>query len=393
MRRMVCLTISLGLVAAAAAQDKLLKDPVEILKKADAATKAVKSVSYDAVFEGYGANKERSPRVKGSAIIGGGTKETANQSYFEAKIKTGKSDKYVTARIGTDGKTYFAIDPKAKKVKKGDSSFAWRGAGSAAWRLSMGEFMHPTPFTDETNADVAELKGVEKIGDEQCYKIYVEYAESMGKATWWFSTEDFLPRRVDRIGEGSDGEKSGTWLTLTNLVVSPKLSDNTFALNVPNGYEVEEVKAPERPKLLALGSKAPDWSLQTPGGDTVSLSKLRGSIVVLDFWAVWCGPCVAAMPHVQELHEKFKGKGVKIFGLNTWEREENDPVKFMKDKEYTYGLLLESDDVSKAYGVSGIPTFYVIDQNGEIALASSGYSPNDKSIEKMIEKLLEDHEG
>ena len=240
---------------------------------------------------------------------------------------------------------------------------------------------------------MAKLKGVEKIGNEKCYRIYVEYADSMGKSTWWFSTKDFLPRRVDRIGKGPDGEKAGTWLTLTNLVVSPKLSENTFALNVPDGYEVEEVKAPERPKLLTVGSKAPDWSLQTPDGKTVSLSTLRGSVVVLDFWAVWCGPCVAAMPHVQKLHEKYNGKGVKIFGLNTWEREGNDPVKFMKDKEYTYGLLLKSDDVAKAYGVSGIPTFYIIDQKGNIAHTAVGFSPKDKKIEETIAQLLEDHEG
>lgn len=392
MRKVLCVMIGLSVTAAAAAQE-LLKDPIEILKKADAATKAVKSVSYDADFTGYGASEKSSPRVMGSAILGGGTDKTAYHSYCETKVKTAKSDKYVAVRIGSDGETYFFIDAKGKKVKKGDSLLTWSGLGFEAARLMMQEFILPTPFSDEINGDVVELKGVEKIGDEKCYRIYVEYAENMGEAVWWFSTEDFLPRRVDRIGKSVDGKQAGTWLTLTNLVVSPKLSGNTFALRVPNGYEVEDVKAPERPKLLAVGSKAPDWSLQTPGGDTVSLSKLRGSIVVLDFWAVWCGPCVQAMPHLQELHENYKGKGVKIFGLNTREREENDPAKFMKDKGFTYGLLLESDDVAKAYKVGGIPTFYIIDQNGEIALTKVGYNPNDKSIEETLKKLLEDHEG
>ena len=89
MRKVLCVMIGLS-VSAAAAQE-LLKDPIEILKKADAATKAVKSVQYDADFKGYGAMEDRSARVKGTAIIGGGTDKTANQSLPTPLHDTGTS--------------------------------------------------------------------------------------------------------------------------------------------------------------------------------------------------------------------------------------------------------------------------------------------------------------
>jgi thiol-disulfide isomerase/thioredoxin len=213
----------------------------------------------------------------------------------------------------------------------------------------------------------------------------------MGESIWYFSTTDFLPRRVDRIGKDDAGEIMGTALTLKNVQVDPKFTRDPFALVVPEGFEVETVSQPERPKLLAVGTQAPDWTLQTPGGESVSLNQLKGSVVVMDFWATWCGPCKAAMPHVQKLHEEFKGKGVKIFGVNTWERD-GDPVKYMKDNNYTYGLLLEGDDVATAYKVSGIPTFYVIDRDGKIAYIGVGAGSPD-ALETAIKKALENKEG
>jgi hypothetical protein len=94
------------------------------------------------------------------------------------------------------------------------------------------------------------------------------------------------------------------------------------------------------------------------------------------------------MPKVQALHERFKDKGVVVFGVNTWE-EEGDPVAFMKGKDLTYGLLLKGDEVAAAYKVTGIPTFYVIGKDGKILHTAVGIAPGeDERIAEVIEGHL-----
>jgi thiol-disulfide isomerase/thioredoxin len=133
---------------------------------------------------------------------------------------------------------------------------------------------------------------------------------------------------------------------------------------------------------VRVGSAAPDFTLKDAEGETVKLSELKGSVVMIDFWATWCGPCIAAMPAVQKMHEEYKDKGVKIYGINTWER--GDAVKFKKDKGYTYGLLLKGDDVATQYGVTGIPAFFIMDHDGRVLYTGQGF--NEKAIRAALDR-------
>lgn len=137
----------------------------------------------------------------------------------------------------------------------------------------------------------------------------------------------------------------------------------------------------------AVGSTAPEWTLKDSSGKEHKLSDYRGKIVVMDFWATWCGPCKRAMPTIQKIHEEYKDKGVVVFGVNCWERD--DAQKYMNDKKFTYGLLLKADDVATRYGVEGIPAFFIVDPTGKIAFSESGFGPNsEKEIRAALEKLL-----
>ncbi len=143
----------------------------------------------------------------------------------------------------------------------------------------------------------------------------------------------------------------------------------------------------ERTTLIPAGEEAPDWSLATPDGKTVTLSSLRGKVVVLDFWAVWCVPCKEAMPGIQKLHEKYKDKGVVIYGIDTQELPKNDPAAYMKKNKFTYGLLLHGEKIAPAYGIGPIPVFYVIGVDGKVVLSAVGLE-NEGQIEPAIEKAL-----
>lgn len=108
-----------------------------------------------------------------------------------------------------------------------------------------------------------------------------------------------------------------------------------------------------------MGTLAPDWKLDAQGKEH-SLSDYRGKVVVMDFWATWCGPCIAAMPVMQALHDKFQKDGVVVMGISNKEEEGTDPAGLMKKKGYTYLQLLKGDSIISAYKAESLPTFYII---------------------------------
>ncbi len=140
--------------------------------------------------------------------------------------------------------------------------------------------------------------------------------------------------------------------------------------------------------LLKTGSPAPNWTMEDADGKRHSLADYQGQVVVMDFWATWCGPCIKAMPGLQRLHDKYGEENVKVIGVNTAENEGADPAGFMKKKKYTYQLLLDSDNsVASTYQVRGIPAFYVVSGDGTIVYSAVGYSPDhEKELEKVIKE-------
>jgi len=137
-------------------------------------------------------------------------------------------------------------------------------------------------------------------------------------------------------------------------------------------------------KLLPVGQSAPDWQLTDAEGKVHSLSEYRGKVVVMDFWATWCGSCAEVMPRMQKLHEKFADQGVLVFGINSWEK--GDPVALMKRKHLSYELLLKGEQISEAYRVTILPVIYIIGDDGTIIYCHEGR--DDKNLASLIEKYL-----
>jgi len=248
MKRLACLLTVVGFVGSALAQDSgKLTDATEILKKADEAAKPIKSYRYGAAFEGLLGNAEKLPKVTGKLVALPPVEKQPARFHCEAKVTQPGSSDVQEVVTGCDGDSFFVIDNKTKKVYVDVDPAVFGSFGRVARALRMQEYGHDSPFTDELNGKVKELKGIEKVGDEECYHVRVEYGgPAEGQVTdWWFSTKDFLPRRADRVQtDPTSGQQAGTKLVITGLEINPKADEKAFALVVPAGYEKVDDFAP-----------------------------------------------------------------------------------------------------------------------------------------------------
>jgi thiol-disulfide isomerase/thioredoxin len=247
------------------------------------------------------------------------------------------------------------------------------------------------PLERELNGTAMETVGSETLDNVDCDVVHVVLNTDGGEVEWALGQADHLPRRVRRFIATPVGKTTMT-TSLSGLNLKPTIAADLFTIQRPEGFGDMAASAPAQrgQALLPLGSDAPDWSLKTPEGQEVTLKGLRGKIVLMDFWATWCGPCQMAMPGVDRLYKRYSGKPVAIYGIDCWERNPNaDPAGFMKKKGISYPILLEGNAAASAYKAGGIPTFYLISPEGKVLLAFSGYSADgERQIEALINQEL-----
>lgn len=135
--------------------------------------------------------------------------------------------------------------------------------------------------------------------------------------------------------------------------------------------------------------KAPEFELTDLGGNKINLKDLRGKVVFLDFWATWCGPCVMSIPEVEKMVEDYQGKDVVVLSISL--DEDVAPVKkFMATHKMTNRVAMAGRSrVDEKYSVSGIPSYFVINKEGNVANAWEGYNPIMPSLwRKELDRLL-----
>jgi peroxiredoxin len=161
----------------------------------------------------------------------------------------------------------------------------------------------------------------------------------------------------------------------------------------------KEANAEYRKKVQQkmIDEPAPNFSLVNLDGETVQLSDYQGKVVVLDFWATWCGPCKASFPAMQEALDKQKDNEEVVFlFINSWERKESNEEEeevvrqFIEKNEYTFNVPMDYDDeVIKSYKVDGIPTKFVISPDGQIRFKSVGFAGSNAEMIKELMMMVE----
>lgn len=157
------------------------------------------------------------------------------------------------------------------------------------------------------------------------------------------------------------------------FAMKTKLFPLVFAVVFALAAIVPTVRAGDKPEI----------KFTAVDGREVDLAKLKGKVVLIDFWATWCGPCVAEIPHVLEAYKKFHAKGFEVIGISL-DRDKNALTSFVKERGMPWPQSFESSNaLANKYGINAIPAMWLVDKEGNLATKNAR-----DNLAGQIEKLL-----
>ncbi len=410
MRRLIPLAIVAGLSLPAFAQNPPAPPPPP------AADKPTKPAAPPADPE---AVKAAEAALKESAKAYAQAKALTDTVAFEATAQgTTQNEKMVVAMQGSDkarveisGMTLIAVKPSLFIVKEGvDDKYAEFAIDSdLASALESQIGFAPPQLVAANSDDVAKLleawtfrmlenakiagHSMKSDGGAQMHEIAL--TGDGGEGTIWIDSKTNLVSK-SRVHVKPEGAPEGFELNAT-LTYSPKIADKADSPIAFEPGKRQKVSSLEDLKVDLTGKPAPDFTLEALDGSRVTLSDLKGSVVILDFWATWCGPCKMALPKLSEFTKwaKDNNKSVKVYAVDVWERAKQEEKKkvvgdFWTPLNYNMPTLLDLDDaVAKKYMFDAIPTTIIVDPKGNIFRVHTGFNPDmPDELKKDIDEAM-----
>lgn len=156
-----------------------------------------------------------------------------------------------------------------------------------------------------------------------------------------------------------------------------------FGLVAHTVFEIATGPLPPGP-----GIPAPQFSTTTPDGAAIGLAQYKGQVVLVDFWATWCPPCIASMPSLERVYAEYKDKGFVVVGVNQEAGDEDLVRKFLRDRSITFPIGMDNGRISRDYGVFTFPTSFLIGKDGVIRATYRGVSQESR-LRRDIEEQLQ----
>ncbi|MBI3468999.1 MAG: DUF2092 domain-containing protein, partial [Planctomycetes bacterium] len=317
------------------------------------------------------------------------------------------------ASIVSDGKQAYHYIPAMKKHTVADAPQGPEQlfAGESAMLFTQGGMMFIPALlaADPAKTWLEGVTGGQHLGEEtidgaKCHHLRF-FQPQMDWDVWIESGDRPLLRKIvpdmsKTLAQAAPLQAFGNVKMETSLVLRDWQPNAAIAADVfrfqppPDSKQVQsflEGLIPSgQPELHALvGKPAPDFEAKLLDGGTLKLSDLKEKVVILDFWATWCGPCVAALPILTQVAKDYEKQGIAFFAVNVG--EEQDVIReFLKEKQLEMKVALDPDSkVSELFGVQGIPQTVLVGKDGKVQVVHVGFSPDLKDrLSKELDSLV-----